>query len=150
MLLLAAPLLMSSSIRPQPNNFKPHEMAVHSAQLMTSGDGADWKAQIESGDVDQFTLFRSAGQYSDFAWGDNAMEDTVVLIPPGVSFLNLTKDTWYAMSRYRLEIAVINTRSLASCEKLLKEADKRDTRNIWGNRIRESIIIALAVAYVLK
>lgn len=142
MLLLAALLLMSSGVQAQANNFKQQEVAVV--------DGAVWKVQVENGDVDQFTLFRAADQPRDFAWDDKAMKDTVVLIPPGVSFLNLTNDPWYAMSRYRLEIAVSNTRSLASCENLLKEADKRDTRNIWGNRIREGIIVALAAAYALK
>lgn len=134
MLLLAALLLMSSSLsRAQESNFKPQEVAVV--------DGASQNVQIEIGDVDQFTLFRAA---------DKETVDTVVLIPPGVSFLNLTNDPWYAMSRYRLEIAVSNTRSLAHCEKLLKEADKRDNRNLWGNRIREGIIVGMAVAYALK
>lgn len=138
MLLLAALLLMSSSVKAQTNNFKPQEVAVV--------DGADWNVQIEIGDVDQFTLFRAADQ----ATVDQETVDTVVLIPPGVSFLNLSNDPWYAMSRYRLEIAVSNTRSLANCEKILMEADKRDNRNLWGNRIREGIIVGMAVAYALK
>lgn len=139
MLLLAALLLMSSSLsQAQESNFKPQEVAVV--------DGTVWKAQVENGDVDQFTLFRAVDQ----ATIEQEMLDTVVLIPPGVSFLNLSNDLWYAMSRYRLEIAVSNTRSLAHCEKLLKEADKRDNRNLWGNRIRDGIIVGLAAAYVLK
>lgn len=88
---------------------------------------------------------------NSFAQGiDHSPVDTVVLILPGDSFVNLTSDPWYALSRCRLETAVINTRALANCEKALKDADKRNNRNQWSLRIREGIIVALAAAYVFK
>lgn len=79
-----------------------------------------------------------------------AQSDSVQVIPPGVSFVNLTDETWFALSRRRMEAAVINTELLKECEKTIRKIDNKQKINQLGNRIREGVIIALVIALVVK